>query len=129
MEAETELQTSMPTSHTKKSDVDPYVDIEIPLKLNPETGQITEQIELLQNYPNPFSAETTIAFTLPRSMEATITIYNIAGQLVKTIHAQFEKGDNKVSLSDELFSSGGIYYYQLKTADYQNTKRMVFIKG
>jgi hypothetical protein len=129
MEAETELQTNMPTGLIKKSDIDPYVDIEIPLKLYPETGQIAEQIELLQNYPNPFSVETTIGFTLPRSMEATISIYNIAGQLIKTINGQFEKGDNQVSLSNELLSNGGIYYYQLKTADYQNTKRMVFIKG
>ena len=77
MDAETELQTTMPGEPTRKSDTDPYTDIEIPLKLQPGTEQNSKQIQLYQNSPNPFSTETRIQFKLPRSMMVHINIYNI----------------------------------------------------
>ncbi|NND33886.1 MAG: T9SS type A sorting domain-containing protein, partial [Saprospiraceae bacterium] len=128
MESQTELQTSMPGNQMKKSHDDPFLDIEIPLKLVQEAPDIAEEIQLLQNYPNPFSSETIISFNLPKNMEADIIIYNINGQILKSIHGQFVNGVNQISVSRDLFSVGGIYYYQLRTSDYQNTKRMVFIR-
>ena len=38
-----------------------------------------------RNYPNPFTAGTTIAFTLPRQSEVTIKIYDSSMRLVKTL--------------------------------------------
>ena len=37
------------------------------------------------NYPNPFNPKTTIAYTLPHLAHARLTIYNSAGQLVRTL--------------------------------------------
>jgi hypothetical protein len=49
-----------------------------------EAAVIPKTLEL-RNYPNPFNPNTTIAFSLPKSGNATLTIYNTAGQLVRTL--------------------------------------------
>jgi hypothetical protein len=38
-------------------------------------------------YPNPFNPSTTIAFYTPHSMDLSVTLYNIKGQKVRTLHS------------------------------------------
>ncbi len=95
---------------------------------------------LSQNYPNPFSESTTISFFSPRddAMSAKINIFNIKGQLIKTI-----KPENSNSPDYEPFfnvswdgkdengnpSASGIYFYKLEVeGQISETKRMLFIK-
>jgi hypothetical protein len=78
----------------------------------------------LCNYPNPFNPSTTIEFSVPKNSEsASIEIYNIKGQKVKTFpnlpitqstnHKITWNGDND---SGNMVSSG-IYFYKLKVDD------------
>jgi len=41
--------------------------------------------KLGNNYPNPFNPETTIRFDLAKSGKAKLEVYNIKGQLIKTL--------------------------------------------
>jgi hypothetical protein len=98
------------------------------------------KIELPQNYPNPFNPTTTIPFTVYSSqfivhspIHTTLKIYNIKGQLVKTLVDE-EKlpGDYNVIWDGKDNSgrevSSGIYFYQLKTKDYTDIKKMVLVR-
>ncbi len=70
----------------------------------------TREPKLFQNVPNPGKSETTIPYYLPEgSGEAAISIYNISGQLVKTI-ALKEKGRGNLTVTG---LQGGSYVYQM----------------
>ena len=88
---------------------------------------------LEQNYPNPFNPSTTIAFSIPVAGKVKLDVFNVAGQLVKTLvnekleanfHAIFWDGTNN---SDQSAPSG-LYFYRLKTDSFAQTKRMILLK-
>jgi hypothetical protein len=80
--------------------------------------------ELFQNTPNPVSGATNIAFNLPEATEATLTISNVEGRVVKMVKGQFAKGLNAIALQrDEL--EAGILFYQLDTPTHSAVKKMI----
>ena len=95
---------------------------------------------LYQNYPNPFNPFTNIPFTVYGSrfvvhgpIQTTLKIYNIRGGLVKTlVDEPKEAGRHKVVWDgkdeDGNPVASGIYFYQLKTADYCEIKKMILVK-
>lgn len=94
---------------------------------------IPRQFELQQNYPNPFNNETIIKFNLRRPTAATLTIYNILGQKVRTLVTgrlpageQTIRWDGKDQRGNDL--SSGIYFYKLKAGEQTETKRLVLLK-
>jgi hypothetical protein len=90
--------------------------------------------ELRQNRPNPFNPTTTIDFQVKHTGHVTLKIYNVAGQLVRTlvdeqvsagkIHTAQWKGVNDAGQS----VSSGVYFYKLVTNDFTMTKKMVLLK-
>lgn len=83
---------------------------------------------LYQNHPNPFNAETVIAFSLPRQSDINLSIYDIAGRLVKILaQGNFGPGPHEMSFDGKDISSG-IYLYHLTTEDYAASKKMLLIK-
>jgi FtsP/CotA-like multicopper oxidase with cupredoxin domain len=81
-----------------------------------------------QNYPNPFAYETEIQFTLPESAHVTLTLHNQLGQQVYVlIDSEAPAGLNIVKLSGENLRNG-IYFYKLKTGNFEATKRMIIVK-
>lgn len=93
--------------------------------------------ELSQNYPNPFNPETKIKYTVgsrqTHPIPTTLKIYNILGQLVKTLVDEAQEPgsyeviwDGKDEEGNEVAS--GIYFHQLKTEEFSQTKKMVLIR-
>lgn len=84
--------------------------------------------ELSQNYPNPFNPVTNIKFSLPKSGNISLNIYNSMGQLVQTYAEGFmEAGSYNVDFDGTNLSSG-IYFYTLRTDEFVETKKMMLIK-
>ncbi|WP_236972870.1 T9SS type A sorting domain-containing protein, partial [Membranihabitans marinus] len=83
---------------------------------------------LCQNTPNPYAGQTAIGFTLPEASEATLTMYDVTGKVLKVIEGRYGKGYNKVWVNSEDFGMSGVLYYQLDTEKYTSTKKMVVIK-
>ncbi len=83
---------------------------------------------LYQNEPNPFENNTVIRFFVPENQEATLSIFTLDGKLVKEMNEVYTKGEHQVNVAKEEFPSSGIYYYQLKTNNFTDTKKMMYIK-
>jgi len=85
--------------------------------------------EIIQNSPNPFSATTNISFTLTQSSPVTISVYNIAGQLVNTIadNQSFNEGSHSVQWDGQSFSPG-VYFCRLDADGISQTHRMLMVR-
>lgn len=92
-----------------------------------ETTIADKGLELYQNRPNPFKEKTEIGFYLPNAASATLTIMDVNGKVVKTIKADYEKGQNSISLDRNDLSARGLLYYQLETAAGKMTKTMLVL--
>ena len=87
----------------------------------------------LTNYPNPFNPSTTIVFNLPKPEICTLKIYNIKGELVKTLLSEnLKTGKHTITWDGkddhDSLTTSGVYFYQLKTGDRLLTKRMLLLK-
>jgi hypothetical protein len=84
--------------------------------------------ELFQNYPNPFNNASTIRFYNSKSQSLRINVYNNIGEQVKLLfEGRGEKGIYNFQIEAGELSSG-IYYYQIQTSDYIETKKMVLLR-
>jgi hypothetical protein len=82
---------------------------------------------LYQNTPNPFKELTTIGYDLPMDMNATLTIYDLSGKVVKSMELIGVKGYNSVILGkDELRS--GMLYYTIQAGEFTSTRKMIVIR-
>lgn len=88
---------------------------------------------LHQNYPNPFNPETTISFDMPKAGFANLSVYNVKGQLVKTlVNGNLDWGRQSVvwNGTDNYGNSvtSGLYFYRLTTNGKTETKKMMLVK-
>ena len=100
-------------------------------------GQPTQN-QLLQNYPNPFNPETWIPYQLSEDSAVSVSIYDTTGKLVRTLSLGFQSAgfynsqgraaywDGRNALGERVAS--GIYFYQLTTPTFQQTRRLVIVK-
>jgi hypothetical protein len=96
------------------------------VNLNFNTGEtVTVDFELFQNKPNPFHETTTIGFRLPTAGPATLTVYDLSGQVLKTVSKDFVKGYNEIILNHSELGAAGVLFYQLETNSQTATRRMV----
>ena len=93
---------------------------------------------LLPNYPNPFNPETWMPYRLATDADVHILIYDSRGVLVRQLdlgrqsagyytdrgRAAYWDGRNEYA---ETVASG-VYFYQLRTAEYSHMRRMVVVK-
>jgi hypothetical protein len=94
---------------------------------------MTNGFRLEQNRPNPFKRSTSITYQLGKSGIVNLRVYNIAGQLVKTIVDQPQQaGVHSVSWNgrdnEGRQVAAGIYYFSLGTGYRSSTKKMVMLK-
>ncbi|MBN1349250.1 T9SS type A sorting domain-containing protein, partial [candidate division KSB1 bacterium] len=91
------------------------------------------QFKLAQNYPNPFNAATRIHFQLPNADNVTLKIYNVQGQLVRTlIDKNMPAGAHQVRWDGKDHSnhsiSTGVYIFTLRSGEYISSKKMALIQ-
>ncbi len=88
---------------------------------------------LTQNYPNPFNPSTIIKYALSRGQFVTLKIYDLLGKEIKTLvnEAQVNGIYQAVWIGNNNSGkkvSSGIYFYQLRSGDFVETKKMLLIK-
>jgi hypothetical protein len=83
-----------------------------------------------QNFPNPFNPSTKISWHLPEASNLTLQIFNALGEEVSTlINNQYQNAGEHSSLFIVNSSlPSGVYFYQLKTDNYIETKKMILMR-
>ena len=93
---------------------------------------------LLQNYPNPFNPETWIPYHLAEAGAVSLSIYDATGKLIRTLPIGYQSAgfynsrgqaahwDGRNALGEPVAS--GVYFYQLTTPSFQQTRRMLILK-
>ena len=83
---------------------------------------------LSQNYPNPFNPTTDIGFRIADVRLVTLKVYNVLGELVKTLVNKVEQpGSYQVQFDGSNLASG-VYFYRLAAGSYLMTKKMLLLK-
>jgi len=93
-----------------------------------ETIMSDIQYQLEQNYPNPFNPSTRIKYTLPRSSDVSLIIYNILGEEVIRLVDEFQPAGEYHTTWNASNVSSGIYFYRLQAGDFVLTRKMVLLK-
>jgi len=102
-------------------DFDPIVSID---QASTQPGDF----RLNENYPNPFNPSTVISFELPASGMVTLTVFDITGRQVETMHqGVLSAGQHDFSFSGQGLASG-TYFYRLDSQGFQDVKKMLLIK-
>ncbi|MBN1558617.1 T9SS type A sorting domain-containing protein [candidate division KSB1 bacterium] len=88
---------------------------------------------LEQNYPNPFNPTTTICYSLPRTSEFCIEIYDIVGRLIRTLMVGRQSAGQYAISWDATDDGGltvasGLYYYAIRAGDFYQVRRMQYMK-
>ena len=97
-----------------------------------------KETALLPNYPNPFNPETWIPYRLAENAFVTLTIYDSAGRVVRTLDighqtAAFYESRPKAIYWDGRNEFGeqvasGVYFYHLSADDFSATRKMLILK-
>ena len=101
----------------------------LPTSVQQTLAQLPDKFELYQSYPNPFNPSTNIKFSLGKDGNVNLSVYNVMGQLVKTIvdNSYMSKGEHEYNVNMDNFASG-IYFYTLRQGSNIITKKMVLLK-
>ena len=97
------------------------------------TDALPKFTTLAQNFPNPFNPSTTIKFDLKEKGLVTLKVYNVAGQLVRTLVNEVKDANSYTVAWDGKNDRGGavasgIYFYKMDTKDFSQTKKMVMLR-
>ena len=91
-------------------------------------NQVVTTPVLLQNYPNPFNPITTINYSIPRSQNVSIIIYDILGKkVIDLVNGYKEAGDHSIEFDGSNLNSG-VYFYVMYADNFVQTKRLVLVK-
>lgn len=86
------------------------------------------KFSLEQNYPNPFNPVTSISYSIPAEGLVTLKVYDITGKAVSVLVNEFKPGGSHTVEFNASSLSSGIYLYNIQTAAYSETKKMILVK-
>lgn len=87
-----------------------------------------QQTTLMDNYPNPFAHITRFNFYLDRTMDVSLSIYNIQGQKVASIaDGMLQQGYHTIPFRAAGVASG-VYFYRFITEDSYEVRKMMIVK-
>ena len=122
---------STPVSQTEDAIFQPNLPAQ-PLKIIPKVTS------LHQNYPNPFNPETWFPFQLAEESDVTILIYNLKGEVVRTLALGDKEPGFYISRDSAAYWDGrndagesitsGVYFYLFQADDFATMRKMVVVK-
>jgi hypothetical protein len=102
-------------------------------RLRPNPGYVNNEntpvsFSLSQNYPNPFNPVTRIKYSIIKSDNVSLKIFDPLGVEIKTlVDEKKQPGSYEVEWNASNYPSG-VYVYKLVTEDFTESKKMVLIK-
>jgi len=113
--------------------VNPWFDYVGGASIESDESLIPNKFALFDNYPNPFNPTTQIAVDLPEAAFTELTVWNIMGQKVVTLHSgELNAGRHSISFDGRDTNgkqlTSGMYIYRVKAGKYNATKKMTLMK-
>jgi len=101
--------------------------------LSVEDNFIPKEFHLEQNYPNPFNGRTNINFSIPFSAYVDLKIFDMNGEVVKTLYQGYRNNEQSKIIWDgkndfNNLVSSGVYLYSIESLGSVKTKKLTFIK-
>ncbi|WP_345235435.1 S8 family peptidase [Hymenobacter saemangeumensis] len=84
-----------------------------------------EQAKQIAAYPNPFSATTTISYSLKEAGPVSVEVYNTLGRKVQTLVAETQPAGTHEVRFEAGNLARGTYVFKVKTAESVSTQRVV----
>lgn len=103
----------------------------------PVSGQgpepIVLRLDLAQNVPNPFQTETMIRYQLPMLSDVSLTVYDAAGRIIRTLVDDRQPAGHQSAIWDGKSSTGrqvgsGVYFCKLKVGSENLTRKMAIVR-
>jgi hypothetical protein len=105
---------------------------------NENNFTLPDQFSLQQNYPNPFNPSTRIQYQVSSISQVTLKVYDVLGNEVATLvneeqtagtyEVEFSAKGGSASGGNAYNLSSGIYFYQLQTGIFVETKKMILLR-
>lgn len=96
---------------------------------NMETNEITETVNILECFPNPFASKTNLQFSSPGELQTTVELCTITGTRIEVVYDEVVQKNKKYTIEyDAINLAGGIYFYKLSNSLGTIYKRIAVIK-
>ena len=98
-----------------------------------ELATLPTEFALLQNFPNPFNPETTIKYNLADPAQTQLRVYNLVGQVVRTLVREKQAAGRYTIRWDGrddrgLTVSSGVYFYQITAGKFRDVRKLMLLK-
>lgn len=101
---------------------------ESPIRYKFEPGSLPQIFSMGQNFPNPFNAQTTIEYVLPKSARVTVEVYNLLGRKVESLVNQHQQAGYHQTTWDASEVSSGVYFYRIQAREFIEIRKMLLLK-
>ena len=113
-------------------DLEHSADLFTEVEASASSARTPTHFALGQNFPNPFNAQTTISFALPRAADLQLTIFNATGQMIRKWEGSWPAGHQQLTWNGQdqhgIPVASGIYFYHIQSGSYTETKWMALLK-
>ena len=83
-----------------------------------------DNLVLEQNYPNPFTQQTTIPFTLPNAAKVRFFVMDAMGHIVHRFENFYQAGSHLLTVDMEAYAAG-VYYYGIEVNGQRQMRKMI----
>lgn len=95
-------------------------------------NSVPQKFTLSQNYPNPFNPSTMIQYSLEKTSQVSLKVYNVLGNEVATlVNRRQEAGSYTVPFGNSkgtFILASGVYFYRLEAGSFVSTKKLIMVK-
>ena len=91
--------------------------------------EVSGQMSVEQNTPNPFDQNTRIDFNIPKEGQVAIQVYDLTGKMAYQHTQVYQAGRNSITIdANDIQGSNGVYYYRISSGNKSITKKMILIE-
>ena len=87
-----------------------------------------KEFRLFQNYPNPFNGNSIIKYSIPKSSQVQIKVFDVLGNEIETlVNEEKPVGTYELNWNASNLPSG-VYFYRLQAGEFLQTRKMILLK-
>jgi hypothetical protein len=108
-------------------EMDCSVHQEVNLSLS-DMAAVSDQFNLIKNYPNPFNTQTKIFYNISSPTHVTLSVHNVLGQKVAQLMDDFQTAGRYSVIWNAEQNSSGVYFCRLEAGNYSKLIKILLVK-